>query len=367
MPNGKIRRNLPLLFVAGLSLGFAACSDNPAAPGGAGGGTFSPQQTAQSVSGVQSDLSGGNVVPTLSLIGPALKAATGGAPSVVPGNLDQPRLAIASLAVKSFVLSGGGSVPIFPSNLLGKTFVWDTLTSAYVVDAALTGAPANGVRFLLYAIDPFTGQPALPLNQIGQVDLVDQSTPSSTRLGVTAVSGGTTVVDYFIDASFTQTAQDVTVTMLGQGFLTDSSQRVDFDLSQSGTFTLGAPTFALDALHNISVTSAGLSIALDLNGTFDMTSEDPTTASATVTVVDGSDTLVISVQITNSTQLSGTIAFNGSVAVTIGGTLAAPTFTSADGTPLDASDLAALDDIEDLFSDVFDFAEAIFEPFDDGM
>ncbi|MFQ5746168.1 MAG: hypothetical protein ACE5HF_02985 [Gemmatimonadota bacterium] len=370
MRYGKTRRHLPLFLIAGLSLGFAACGDNPAAPagGGSGGGTFNPQQTAQTVSGVQGDLAGGNVVPTLSLIGPALAAASGGTPSVVPGNLDQPRLAVASLAVKSFVLSGGGAaVPIFPANLLGKTFVWDTATAAYVVDSTLTGAPANGVRFLLYAIDPFTGKPASPLNQIGHVDLVDQSTPSSTRLGVTAVSGGATVVDYFIDASFSVTGQDVTVTLLGQGFLTDSSQRIDFDLNQSGTFTQGATTFTLDAMHDISVTAAGLSVSLDVNGTFDLTSEDPSAATATVTVVNGADTLVISIQITNATQLAGTIAFNGNTAVIIGGTVDAPTFTNPDGTPVDPSDLTALDDLENLFDDVFDFAEAIFEPFDDGM
>jgi len=57
-----------------------------------------------------------------------------------------------------------------PDNVQGKTFVWDVNTRSYTTDAAATGAPSNGVRFILYAWDVLNG-PSIPLNRIGSVDI----------------------------------------------------------------------------------------------------------------------------------------------------------------------------------------------------
>jgi len=57
-----------------------------------------------------------------------------------------------------------------PNNVQGKTFVWNVDTRTYIADAAAAGAPANGVRFLLYAWDVLNG-PTIPLNRIGYVDI----------------------------------------------------------------------------------------------------------------------------------------------------------------------------------------------------
>ena len=65
---------------------------------------------------------------------------------------------------------------LFPSDVLGKTFVWDTQTSAYVMGTA-TGAPATGIRIVLYFTNAGTGEPFLPLSPIGSLDLTDKSTP----------------------------------------------------------------------------------------------------------------------------------------------------------------------------------------------
>ena len=59
-----------------------------------------------------------------------------------------------------------------PAEFVGKTFVWNG--TAYEV-STLIGAPAGGVRFLLYAIDPVTRIPTTPLTETGYVDLVDMS------------------------------------------------------------------------------------------------------------------------------------------------------------------------------------------------
>ena len=52
----------------------------------------------------------------------------------------------------------------------GKTFVWNVDTRTYVVDATATGAPANGVRFILYNWEVLNG-PTIPLNRIGYIDI----------------------------------------------------------------------------------------------------------------------------------------------------------------------------------------------------
>ena len=50
------------------------------------------------------------------------------------------------------------SVAGIPSAVLGTTFVWDLDSGTYVA-SDLSGAPAQGVRFILYAINPVTGLP----------------------------------------------------------------------------------------------------------------------------------------------------------------------------------------------------------------
>jgi hypothetical protein len=58
-----------------------------------------------------------------------------------------------------------------PDGVRGKTFVYDVTSASYVIDASATGAPANGVRYVLYDWVPGTGAPALPLTRIGHTEI----------------------------------------------------------------------------------------------------------------------------------------------------------------------------------------------------
>src|SRR6184192_194917 len=84
--------------------------------------------------------------------------------------------ATAAGALREAFASQPIAAAIFPDSARGKTFVWDTTSDRYVTSTA-AGAPANGVRFLLYAVQPFAIVPARPLSMIGYVDLTDQTTP----------------------------------------------------------------------------------------------------------------------------------------------------------------------------------------------
>src|SRR5438874_1300229 len=59
---------------------------------------------------------------------------------------------------------------IFPPGVIGKTFVWDATLGSYR-PSNRRGAPPNGVRLVLYAIDPRTQLPSSPLTEIGYADL----------------------------------------------------------------------------------------------------------------------------------------------------------------------------------------------------
>jgi hypothetical protein len=353
-------------FLAGLlAFGLGACSDS--GPAGPSGTDFDPEATAQALANVQSELdSDSDVLMSLALVGPALQAE-GGASIVLPRQLDGPVTPMAAQVARAYALSGSAAAPIFPSNLLGVTFTWDPGLGRYAV-SQLTGAPANGVRFILYAMDPLTRQPVLPLVEIGFVDLTDESDAAATRLGVYAESGGVALIDYVIEGSYATVGQDIAVTLDAAGYFSDGSVRLDFDLSQSATISQTSQTISLDVQYNLSVAGADLSVALDLTGEFSFAQDGgPETAAATLTINNGSDQVVMTLDLAADNTLSGVINYNGAPAVLISGTEADPVFTRPDGEPLTQADMTALTDIFGLLEDVFDFAENLFEPFQGGF
>lgn len=95
-----------------------------------------------------------------------------------------------------------------PLSALGKTFVWNATTDVYEV-SALTGAPANGVRFVLYAYDYETFSFAEPLVEVGYVQL----SRSGNTATASVINGSTTVVEYTVTVG--GTANFPTVSMAG--------------------------------------------------------------------------------------------------------------------------------------------------------
>ncbi|MEE9206990.1 MAG: hypothetical protein V3U67_01250 [Gemmatimonadota bacterium] len=362
----RVSRLIQLPLGLLLVLGLAACGSDPT---GLGGTNFEPQQTAQATNTIKTQLnSDDDVIASLELVGPALDSA-GVTSFVLPRNLANPREVIEGASahvVQNFVLSGSSSDPIFPSNLLGKTFEWSDEFLRYVLNESLTGAPANGVRFLLYPIDPVTRQPVSPAagTDIGYLDLTDEGSASSTRLGLVAVTSGVTRIDYYIDVSFTATENDISVTLAGVGFVSDGTAAVDFNLSESVAFDLLGESVSLDLLFSVAVPAEDVSVTLDM--TIDVTGQEQLeTASVVLTISDGDDTVVLDATLATDDSLDGTISYNGTVVVNVTGTGENPVFTMADGTELTADDIGALHDLVNLFDDLFDFAEHIFDPFDD--
>lgn len=242
-----------------------------------------------------------------------------------------------------------------PAEYLGVTFVYDVNTDTYVA-SDLAGAPAAGVRFLLYAVNPVTGQPVEPLVEIGHVDLTMTETASSTTARAVVVSAGVTYLDYTVSAVGGVNSLTATVS----GFATNGDDRVDFDL---GTTVTGSE-------------AAGLAIAIDYlltvptRGAFRLDIEAETTGILTETTVTTLDlrargdhgTVAV---LGSETNGAGTfqVEVNGELFATITVTGdAPPVLVGADGQPLSEAEQDALWAIWAVFAQGFDFFEDLMDP-----
>jgi hypothetical protein len=221
--------------------------------------------------------------------------------------------------------------------IAGTTFEYSGGT---YVAGVRTGAPANGVRFLLYAVDPVTFAPVLPLVETGYADITDLSGSSTQAARVQVVSGGTTYLDY------TVTASSLTGTITVVGFVTDGTYRANVNLraslSSAGVLTL---------VYGLDVPQRDVSIDL----TMTMTGLDTGTAAINInlTMSGPNGTVSLSGQFT-STGGTLTVRTGGRTfaTITVTGT-AEPVITGADGLPITEEDAAALRGIFEITTGAF--------------
>lgn len=153
------------------------------------------------------------------------------------------------------------ALAVIGEEYLGKTYIYDPGASHYVLSER-TGAPANGVRFIVYAVNPISHALVEPLEEVGYADLLDQSTGSTDAIRVQLVSEGVTCFDYGVSGSSTATSEQVVV----DGYVTDGTTRVNFDLDaravSNGTsstltydYTLGIPSREVDFDYTIILAS----------------------------------------------------------------------------------------------------------------
>ncbi len=351
-------RAVPAL-TALFAVSFAACSDDgptgPTTP-------FDPDATAQAVAELESRLDGdSDVMLSLQLVSPALEAEGGAIAQLIPAGVARPARPFQAQVVvdPSFSMA-----PIFPSNLLGRTFEWDDGLGRYAVTER-SGAPSNGVRFILYAVDPFTGRPVLPLNEVGWLDLTDEGNAAATRLGVLAQTGGVTHLDYTVSSSYALLGDDVQATATAAGFISDGTRTLTFDLAQSVLFDTVAETMDLDLLYDLRMDDENVRVTVDASTSLDLTAESLALA-LTLRIVDGGNVTEMQVAVDEVENVEGTVVHNGGTIARISGTTSAPAFTDAGGESLTSAELAALSQVFDVVDDVFDFVEAVFAPFSEG-
>ncbi len=119
-----------------------------------------------------------------------------------------------------------------PSEIAGKTFEYDLETQHYVATDR-EGAPANGVRFILYELDSETGLPAASLTEVGYVQLTatQSGTSQSVHLTVVGTPNNVTYFDYTLGVTYTSTTAAFSIS----GFVTNGVDRVNFNFAARAT------------------------------------------------------------------------------------------------------------------------------------
>lgn len=256
--------------------------------------------------------------------------------------------------------------PIIPDPVLGTTFEWDTAGNAYAATAR-TGAPANGVRFILYAVNSITHQPIEPVTEVGFVDLMDESTPTALRLHiqVKGVGGTPTYLDY--TAAIVANATSFTATVngdLSNGLAGAALKTLDFNLSfqvtqtavtESASYDLNNPSVSVDVYLRLTASQSAITVTVDLR--FARPGE-LVRLLATATLAAVNNELVVSGTIT--------VTVNGGIYARASATGGAdPVWVRHDGTALSAEELSALERLFRAVERFFEFTGAVLDPVDE--
>ncbi|HEY7194728.1 MAG TPA: hypothetical protein VH439_13395 [Gemmatimonadales bacterium] len=251
------------LFLGALALAAlsAACGDNAVAPKS----PANPQATAAELAALGSVFSAaplqslssvsGSISPTAPAPVSALALAAATNPLHHSTRLAPYARRIDAARVFSQLLradmSANATTALFPPAFLGKTFEWNFTTLQYDTTAR-AGAPSNGVRFILYAIDELTGQPAGPApgTEVGYIDLKDEGTASQPKVHVivAGVGGAPVYVDYTVTLTSQSTSQ---VKISTAGYITNGASSPD-SLRFSGAVTASGSTSSVSVTEDVS-------------------------------------------------------------------------------------------------------------------
>ena len=243
----------------------------------------------------------------------------------------------------------GQAMAAVPAEVAGKTFLYDPTTGGYSASAR-TGAPSNGVRFVLYAVDPVSYMPVEPLTETGYVDIIDLSGGTTQAARVVVVSGGTTYIDYRVSASSNATSGRVSVI----GTVTDGFTQATLNLLSTVTYTGGLTlTYSLDLPQR--------DVAIDL-----------TISASNISMPDGTIVINLTMRGPNGTvtmggefsETSGTlnVRVNGSAFATITTDGEVTTITRTDGTPLADEEFAALQGVFEVQAGAFIAFDSMLAP-----
>jgi hypothetical protein len=246
-----------------------------------------------------------------------------------------------------------------PTEVLGTTFEWDEGLSQYVPSEA-TGAPANGVRFLMYAVNPITGVPESPLNEIGYLDIIDDSSfPPTIDVSMYIVIGGDTLIEVNATGLFGQTTATVTLT----GYFSDGQEQLDFAMTATESYNPQTE----DGMFSIGFSLTLGSFTASHTLTFVQTATDES-ITLEVELSDGTNDLLFILDLESTIDglvvLAGSgVYWNDDQVAIISGTItedtATITITNAEGDPLTAAEIQALGEVFELIEELGYFFEGL--------
>ena len=224
---------------------------------------------------------------------------------------------------------------------LGVTFTRDPETLEYG-PSDLTGAPEDGVRFIVYAVNPISGAVIDPLVEVGYADIVTTESTTAATVRIELVSGGVTYLDYSVGVTGSSSQATITVS----GFVSNGDDRVNFDLDTH--LNLSETSVAVD--YTLTVPTRG-GFRIDFEG--DYTEGGSVTSTLEARGPHGSVSI-------SGTQTTTTATFdvevNGDLFATITTSeTGPPVITGADGEPLTEAELQALEEVFAIFLQGFLF------------
>ena len=194
-----------------------------------------------------------------------------------------PRPALAaprrSLAPLANLVAASPMAPVIPDTLLGLTFEWNPDSLKYR-PTSRSGAPQNGVRFILYRADGVTGYPD-PAQEVGSLDIIDLAPASGAQLRfvVRGSTGSPTFLDYTL--TFLPAAQAFTVQATGyisNGRPAALERRFTFDAALTSTALASGLSETVDFVYDVNVPDVGVELHL--------ASVQDTVKDTTITAVD---------------------------------------------------------------------------------
>lgn len=248
--------------------------------------------------------------------------------------------------------TGAALIPVIRQSVLGQTFVYDAGTRTYVADPKRTGAPPNGVRFVLY--ETATNGDPNPGREIGYAELTDErrTSPSTAGVRLVVVTDGVTRLSYAFDLSGSLDAAQFHV----QGFLSDGTDRVEFDITTSQQLFGRAGPATLDA--TLTVPQHDFVVTAKAQGTSGQPAGD---GSVNVAVRSGSDAIDIIAK-TMEGQLDATFTVNGQLLATASGDPKAPVIRGEGGRELTADETHALSALVGMAGNLLAFISALLQP-----
>jgi hypothetical protein len=235
----------------------------------------------------------------------------------------------------------------------GSTYVYDAAANRYVPDPSRAGAPANGVRFILYETDEATGRPIVG-QEVGYADLRDTRASAENTLGLSfeVVAGGVTHLKYDFDLNGSIGAATFGV----KGYLSDGTERVDFDITTSGQLFGRGGTTTVDG--KISVPSHDFEVTTRLVGTAGDESGD---GQVELTVRSGTDVIEVTATTTGG-QIQARFTVNGQLLATATGDAENPVIRGDGGRELTEPEMHALGAIVGFADGVFKLLGGLLEP-----
>jgi len=349
-------RLLETLTLSALIAGLAACTEKS---------SFDPADLAASADSVSAVIANSPAMQSLSGLGQkmSVSAEAMGTPAWAASTLTPVPIEPASFATwaahRLDAWLGAPPAPsvaapeaIIPSLVLGKTFTYNPTTGRYELSSR-TGAPANGVRFILYAVNPLTREVVVPLNEVGYADLTEEAAASGLALRLRAYVSGNSkpLIDYTASASIQTSGGSVTgATVNVTGYLSDGTRQLDLNLTQSFSSTSG-----INVTYKLGLPERDIS--LEFTASFNLQQQ----ANVSLTLKHGGNTTVVSASGTE-TAISGKITHNGSTVVNIAGTPENPTFTDTSGNPLAQDQAAALKKLFDFVDDLLGLVDNLLAP-----